>query len=53
MQAEATWLENVLKGEERDVTEWKIPDDCPPLTIAFDEILRLEPSQAGGKTVGL
>ena len=51
--AEAAWLSNILEGEERDVTEWRIPEDCPPLTIAFDEILRLETGPAGGKAPGL
>jgi len=43
---------NILNGEERDVTEWRIPEDCPPLTIAFDEILRLDTGQTGARTPG-
>jgi len=52
-QAEAAWLANILKDEERDVTEWRIPEDCPPLTIMFDEILRQETVQGGEKPSGL
>lgn len=46
-EGEETWLRSILKDAESDITEWKIPKDMPPLTITFDDVLRLETNRDG------